>query len=151
VRVRRAAVAEILPLRHAVLRPGQPLDAASFDGDDEVTTVHLAAVLDGAGDVVGCATLLPRPHDGRPGWQLRGMATRPDLVRQGVGGAVLSAAEDLVRKGGGDLLWCNARRGAVAFYASAGWRVVSDEFDVPGIGPHHVMVKELRVRPDAAR
>jgi predicted GNAT family N-acyltransferase len=142
VRVRRATLAEILPLRHAVLRPGRPRETAHFAGDDEPTTVHLAAVQDG-GDIVGCCTLLPRPHDGRPAWQLRGMATRADLSRRGVGTAVLAAAAAVVREHGGDLLWCNARLAAVPFYASAGWRVVSEEFDVPGIGPHHVMVREL--------
>jgi predicted GNAT family N-acyltransferase len=141
VAVRRATLDEILALRHAVLRPGRPRATAHFDGDDEATTVHLAAAL--GGDVVGCCTLLPRPHDGRPGWQLRGMATRADLARRGIGTAVLAAADEVVREHGGDLLWCNARLAAVPFYASAGWRVVSDEFDVPGIGPHHVMVKEL--------
>ena len=143
LRVRRATLAEILPLRHAVLRPGRPLATAHFDGDDEPTTVHLAAVLDASGEVVGCATLLPRPHEQQPGWQLRGMATRADLARRGVGSAMLAAAEDLVRAAGGTLLWCNARLAAVPFFASAGWRVVSDEFDVPGIGPHHVMTKTV--------
>ncbi|MBX3026001.1 GNAT family N-acetyltransferase [bacterium] len=142
VRVRRATLDEILALRHAVLRPGRPLASAHFDGDGEPTTVHLAAALE-TGEVVGCCTLLPRPHDGRPGWQLRGMATRTDVARRGVGSAVLRAAAAVVRDHGGTLLWCNARLAAVPFYASAGWRVVSDAFDVPGIGPHHVMLREL--------
>lgn len=142
VRVRRATLDEILALRHAVLRPGRPLATAHFDGDDEPTTVHLAAVLE-PGDVVGCCTLLPRPLDGRPGWQLRGMATRADVARRGVGSAVLRAADAVVRDRGGARLWCNARLVAVPFYASAGWRVVSGAFDVPGIGPHHVMVREI--------
>jgi predicted GNAT family N-acyltransferase len=143
LRVRRATLAEILPLRHAVLRPGRPLATAHFDGDDAADTVHLAAVLAADTAIVGCATLLPRPHRGQRAWQLRGMATRPDLARRGIGTAVLSAAETLVRERGDDLLWCNARLAAVPFYGSAGWRVVSDAFDVPGIGPHHVMVKAL--------
>lgn len=142
VQVRRAALDGILGVRHAVLRPGRPLESARFEGDDEPTTIHLAAVHDD-GAVVGCCTLLPRPHAGRAAWQLRGMATRADLARRGVGTAVLAAADAVVRERGGDLLWCNARLAAVPFYASAGWRVVSDEFDVPGIGPHHVMVKDL--------
>lgn len=143
VDVQPAPLATILPLRHAVLRPGRPLATAHFDGDDAPDTVHLAARLaDGA--VVGCATLLRRPYGEQAAWQLRGMATRADLGRRGVGTAVLRAAERLVRaRGGPPLLWCNARLAAVPFYASAGWRVVSAEFDVPGIGPHHVMLHVL--------
>ena len=141
--VRPAPFADIIALRHAVLRPGRPIETAYFDGDHEPHTVHLAARLVADDEVVGCATLLPRPHEDTPAWQLRGMATRADLARRGIGTAVLHAAEDLVRGRGGALLWCNARLAAVPFYASAGWRVVSDEFDVPGIGPHHAMVKQL--------
>ena len=36
-------------------------------------------------------------------------------------------------------LWCNARTPARSFYERAGFRVVSDEFELPGIGPHVVM------------
>ena len=145
ISVRAAPFAVILPLRHTVLRPGRPLATAHFDGDDDPDTVHLAAVLDGSDAVVGCATLMRRPWNDRPAWQLRGMATRADLARRGIGTAVLRAAERTVREHGGPpLLWCNARLVAVPFYASCGWRVVSDEFDVPGIGPHHAMVRALR-------
>ena len=83
--VRPATLAEILALRHAVLRPGRPLETAHFDGDDDPASVHLAAVLDATGEVVGCATLMPRPYERRAAWQLRGMATRADLARRGIG------------------------------------------------------------------
>ena len=142
--VRPATLADILPLRHTILRPGLPLATAHFDGDDDPTTVHLAAVLDADDAVVGCATLMARPYRDNRAWQLRGMATRADLARRGVGRAVLAAAEELVRERGDPLLlWCNARLAAVPFYASGGWRVASDEFHIPGVGPHHVMVREL--------
>jgi GNAT superfamily N-acetyltransferase len=144
VRVRPVPLAAILGLRHAVLRPGRPPETARFDGDDDADTVHLAAVVDGSGTVVGCATLMRRPFADHPAWQLRGMATQPDLTRRGIGTAVLHAAERFVHdRGGPPLLWCNARLAAVPFYASAGWQVVSPAFDIPGIGPHHVMVRRL--------
>jgi GNAT superfamily N-acetyltransferase len=143
ISVQQAPLAAILELRHAVLRPGRPLETARFDGDLDADTIHLAAVRQGSGEVVGCATLLPRPWNDRAAWQLRGMATRADLVRRGIGAAMLRAAERIARDRGAALLWCNARLGAVPFYASGGWRVVSEEFDVEGIGPHHVMVREL--------
>jgi predicted GNAT family N-acyltransferase len=40
-------------------------------------------------------------------------------------------------------VWCNARTPARAFYERAGFRTVSDEFELPEIGPHYVM--ELRL------
>lgn len=144
VRVRPVPFDAILGLRHAVLRPGRPLPTAHFDGDDDADTVHLAALLEGTAEVVGCATLMRRPFEREPAWQLRGMATRADLARRGVGTAVLRGAEAIAHERGGPLLlWCNARLAAVPFYESGGWRVVSAAFDIPGIGPHHVMVRRL--------
>jgi GNAT superfamily N-acetyltransferase len=139
VTVRRATLDEILPLRHAELRPGLPLATARFEGDDDPSTVHVGAFLP-SGDVVGCATVVARPLDGEAGWQLRGMATRADLVRRGIGARVLAVAEALVRREPGScLLWCNARVAAVPFYRAQGWVVVSDVFEVPTVGPHHRM------------
>lgn len=147
--VRRAALDEILPLRHAELRAGLPRDAARFDGDDEPSTIHVGAFLS-AGEVVGCATFVRRPLDAEPGWQLRGMATRADRVRRGVGARVLAVAEALVpHDAGGTLLWCNARVPAVAFYRAQGWEPISAEFDIPTAGPHRRMRKRRDAPPGA--
>jgi len=142
VQVRRATLAEILALRHAELRPGLPRGTAEFDGDDEPTTVHVGA-FSGA-EVVGCASWMRRPWHGQPAWQLRGMATRADLVRRGVGRAVLTTSDGLLRDGSDvRLLWCNARVAAIAFYERLGWEVASSVFDVPTVGPHRTMTRRL--------
>jgi len=142
VLIRRAGLPEILTLRHDELRPGLPIEAASFDGDQDATTRHFAAFLvDGdAGAVVGCLSFMARDHDGAPAYQLRGMATRANLARRGIGSALLGTALDsLEQRDGARRFWCNARVAAVPFYARMGWRVVSDVFDVPTVGPHRVM------------
>ena len=76
-------------------------------------------------------------------WQLRGMATLPAVRGEGHGAALIRAAEAFVREHGGRVAWFNARRAAEGFYAHMGYRTVSEEFDVPGIGPHVVMEKRL--------
>ncbi len=140
--VRVARLDEILPLRHAVLRPGRPPATARFDGDGEPTTVHVAA-FDG-GEVVGCATLMRRPLDDADAAQLRGMATAPTHRGRGVGSAVLRLAERIVAvEWRVRLAWCNARIESVGFYERAGWRVVSAEFLVPDVGPHVRMTRTL--------
>lgn len=140
--IRRATLDEILALRHAELRPGLPRATAHFDGDDDPGTLHVGA-FDDDGTVVGCASLMRRPLDGADAWQLRGMATRADRVRQGIGARVLAAAVAGARAAGGPrLLWCNARLAAVPFYRTQGWAVVSDVFDIAGVGPHHRMRAE---------
>ena len=124
-----------------MLRPGQGFEQTAYPGDDLEDTVHLGAF---AGDrLVGIASLYREPRPGGPpgGWRLRGMATDADVRGAGFGAALLAASVDHVAAAGGDELWCNARGSAIAFYRRAGFDVVSDEFDVPGIGPHVVMVR----------
>jgi GNAT superfamily N-acetyltransferase len=138
--LRVARLDEILPLRHRELRPGLPLEAAVFDGDTDASTRHFGAFVDGA--AVACASLMARPWHGEPAWQLRGMATRADVVRHGLGSALLRFVEGAA--GDPPLLWCNARLGAVPFYERQGWTVASARFEIAGVGPHHAMVRRPR-------
>jgi predicted GNAT family N-acyltransferase len=142
--LRRATLAEILDLRHAVLRPGLPVETAHFDGDDEPATRHFGAFLAGDGEPVGCLSLVQRPFEGEPAWQLRGMATRADRARTGIGRALLEyAVRALQEEHGTMLLWCNARTTAAPFYQRLGWTIVSDIFEISTVGPHVRMVRHL--------
>jgi GNAT superfamily N-acetyltransferase len=142
--LRRTSLDEILPLRHAELRPGLPLETARFDGDDEPGTRHFGAFLRATGEAVGCVSCMRRARGGADAWQVRGMATRADLVRRGVGSALLRHALAALREDGGpDLLWCNARVAALGFWRRAGWAAVSNVFDIAGVGPHRTMERRL--------
>jgi predicted GNAT family N-acyltransferase len=146
--LRRASLEEILALRHAVLRPGLPRDAARFDGDDEADTRHFGAFLRGTGELVACVSCMRRPRDGQDAWQVRGMATRGDLVRRGVGGALLRYALAALRdERSPRLVWCNARVDALGFWERQGWTVVSEVFDIRGVGPHRTMQRRLWSAP----
>ena len=61
----------------------------------------------------------------------------------GLGRLVLEECFAVVRERGGSVLWCNARLVAVPFYARLGMAPVGPEFDIPGIGPHYVMWREV--------
>ncbi|MHC4994136.1 MAG: GNAT family N-acetyltransferase [Planctomycetota bacterium] len=150
----------IFQLRWDILRPGLPEDAAQFDGDDEPTTLHFGAFTED-GRNVGCCTYVVRPwvnDDPRypdfPGadpaatYQLRGMATAPDLAKRGIGTAMQAFAERTLSAAAAQLLWCNARVHAVPFYQRLGWRVASDEFHIPTVGPHHKMTRPLNGATD---
>ena len=140
--VREAELEEILPLRAAVIVAGTDRDSPYFPGDEDETTRHFGA-FEGS-EPIGCLTFLRNAFEGRPAFQLRGMATRPDRQRAGVGRRLLAEAERLLLRGSDDApLWCNARTGAVGFYEKTGWRVVSPEFLVEGVGPHVRMLKAL--------
>jgi predicted GNAT family N-acyltransferase len=141
--VEQVDVATVLPLRSAVLRDGGP---AGMPGDDDPSTVHLAART-ADGRVVGVVRLGPAPcpwrADARAPWQLRGMATDPAVRGAGAGRALVDASFALVAERGGDVLWCNARETAAGFYARMGFAVVTGLFPVDPIGPHYGMLKEL--------
>lgn len=139
VRVARsAALDDILPVRHRVLRDGRPLRLARFAGDHDPDTHHFA-VYEGP-RAVSCASLMCAGQDGVTGWQLRGMATDAHLQGSGVGGLLLQFVHTWLRERHGDvLLWCNARESAARFYARHGWEIVSERFDIPDVGPHFRM------------
>lgn len=137
---RRAAVREILDLRHRVLRPGKPMESAEFPGDGQAGTQHFAAFH--GGRCVVCLTLMRSEWEGRRAWQLRGMATDASVQGRGFGTQLMRfAMEDVKQEGWADLFWCNARLAAVSFYERNGWRIASEAFDIPPIGPHHKMVR----------
>lgn len=147
--VRAVASSETRPLRELVLRPRRPPADSVYPGDDDPTTVHLAAYSDGR--LVGIASLYREDRTGgdpsTPGWRLRGMASAPDLRGTGIGRALLRRSLDHVARSGGGELWCNARTPVASFYAKHGFEVVSEPFDIPGIGPHVVMRRRVEPPP----
>jgi len=148
------------PLRQAVLRPHQGIADVVWEGDDDPGTTTFGAVDRSSDAIVGVATVFrePAPFDlGQAGvpagagndattWRLRGMATREDLQGRGIGSMVLKVALDHVAAEGGDLLWCNARVGAVAFYERAGFSTFGDEWVLPTVGPHVVMWRWIETK-----
>jgi GNAT superfamily N-acetyltransferase len=78
-----------------------------------------------------------------PAFQLRGMATLPEVRGAGFGRALLDACVAAARENGAAILWCNARTSAADFYAKNGWRIVGAEFDIPTVGPHFRMSRAL--------
>ena len=144
VTVRAVAASEVRPLRHAVLRPGRPLAAGNFPGDDDPTTRHFAAYRGAA--LLGVASVyraeLPE-LSGVPAIQLRGMAVEPDARSSGIGRQLIHACESFTRENGVALLWCNARVTALGFYRKLGFEIVSAEFEIPDVGPHFRMALRL--------
>jgi L-Ala-D/L-Glu epimerase len=114
--------AAVRPLRHAVLRPEQPLDASVYEGDDAQDSAHFGCLCRGI--LVGVASVT---HQAPPGataqraWCLRGVGTLAAVRGRGYGTALVAAAQEHVAMRGGGLLWCNARRDVVGFYCALGF------------------------------
>ena len=141
VRIRVGTAAEVIDLRHAILRAGLPREAAIFAGDDDPEALHVVAEAPD-GRLVGCVTLHPSTWHDEPEWQLRGMATDPAVRGSGVGRAMLDYIDQHIRsRSHVRRLWCNARVPAAGFYRRAGWAIESEEFEIPTAGRHVRMTK----------
>jgi predicted GNAT family N-acyltransferase len=140
--VRAAMLDEILPLRQAVIIQGTDRESPYFALDFDQSTRHFGVFQNGR--CLGCATFVRSEYNDGPAWQLRGMATVPELQHRGIGRMLLKFAEDhLAQQSTIKTLWCNARLPAVPFYRKMGWKTVSDPFTLEGVGPHRKMVKTL--------
>ncbi|QEM12095.1 GNAT family N-acetyltransferase [Mucilaginibacter rubeus] len=143
--VRFINVDELLHVRNEVLREGRlTLDECRFPSDNVEGNFHLGYFVD---DELACvASFHPQSYGefNGMGYQLRGMATIEKYRGKGFGNQLVNFALVYLRGQKADYLWCNARKSAIRFYGGLGFEIVSPEFEVPGIGPHHVMYVKIR-------
>jgi ribosomal protein S18 acetylase RimI-like enzyme len=134
--VRTVPIEQTRALRQAILRPHETLAALAAT---EAAGAFAVGAFERA-ELVAVGLVAP---DGEAGdWRVRGMATAPDARGRGAGTAVLGELLRHAADSGASRVWCNARTPARSLYERAGLQVVSDEFDLPEIGPHLRM--ELR-------
>lgn len=132
---------DTLPLRSSVLRKNKPFEECVFPTD--ATGFHLGKYLDE--ELVCVATFFSEdyPEKGAGGYRLRGMATAPAFAGKGYGKELINFAKDELIAGNASYIWCNARSSAVGFYKRLNFEIISDEFEVPGIGMHFNMLFNL--------
>ncbi len=134
---------EILLLRHRVLRPTLPIEAAMYPEDANPEIFHLAD-RDPDGTLIACVTFFPEPLDGEPAWRFRGMATLAERRNAGVGGRLLERGIAEVERRGGVWVWCNGRSEARAFYRRHGFVTRGEEFVLAPLNvAHYVFVRAL--------
>lgn len=136
---------DVLATRNQVLRDGRlTLDACRFPGDEDEGAFHLGYFDDEK--LVCVASFHPKKYDNYNGnaYQLRGMATLEDYRGKTIGNQLVNFAIVYMRGQKVNYVWCNARKKAIRFYQNLGFEIISDEFDVPGIGPHHVLYLKIQ-------
>ena len=139
----RVSIDVIIDLRHRMLRAGLPPEAAQFPGDDAPSTWHVGVFASSEKNAppISCASFMLNSYQAEPAWQLRGMCTDGAHQGKGLGGKLLACAEtEIVKDSNMRLFWCNARVPAIPFYERHGWKVDSEEFDIPTAGPHRKMI-----------
>jgi GNAT superfamily N-acetyltransferase len=138
-------VDEVLPIRSEVLRESKLTnDECRFPTDDLEGAFHLGYYVN---EVLACAASFHPESYGKftgTGFQLRGMATIEQYRGQGIGNQLLNFGIVYLRGQKANYVWCNARKKALQFYVNIGFEIISDEFEVPVIGPHYVLYAKIR-------
>lgn len=147
-RIEPAQPKDVVALRHAVLRPGKPVETAIFEGDDAATTLHFVA-RDLQDEIVGVVSYFANSYAAMPerkSLQLRGMATNSSLQRSGIGRILVQASvQSLHERQLCDLVWCNARQSAIGFYTRLGFFIDGAPFYLPHVAEaHRTGVLDLR-------
>jgi len=142
--IRRYSADKVRPLRQVILRPGQPIAAVTYPGDEVSNTLHLGALL--KGDLVGVASVFEESPPGKnysKAWRLRGMGVLGTFQGLGIGKLLLMHSIAYIAGHGGASIWCNARTPVIGFYRSMGFSSRGDEFNIPGAGPHYFMERPV--------
>ena len=132
-----------LGLRSKVLRNGMPLAECVFPTDKLEGAFPLAVYVDD--EIATIASFFPNHYKGKLelGYQLRGMATDMHFLGKGYGKQLIEFATTYIKKTNAQYIWCNARSSAIGFYQKLNFEVVSEEFEIAGVGPHHEMILNL--------
>jgi ribosomal protein S18 acetylase RimI-like enzyme len=144
VEIKKVFAEEVRPLRHSELRKEQDFSTTSYIEDYEVGTFHMAYIIDKK--IVTCASYYPEKSmkiKSDNAYRLRGMATDSNFQRKGYARDLMNESFKELKKKDCDMVWCNARLGAVDFYKSVGFKITGDLFDIAEIGPHYYMYKEI--------
>jgi GNAT superfamily N-acetyltransferase len=145
--VELVAANELLELRRRVLRGGDPDISVSDPRDAESSTQHFA--IRRVGEVVAAGSFYPSksPLDpARESYQLRYLATAPEVQGLGYGSLLLRGAETRLTSSGVSELWANGRDTAWGFYERCQWRQLPNSAHLSGETnlPHTVIYKSLR-------
>jgi ribosomal protein S18 acetylase RimI-like enzyme len=109
----------------AALEPSDVFAVGAFD-DDQLIAVGLIG------------------PEGEPGeWRVRGMAAVPAARGRGAGTGVLDALLRHAVEHGARRAWASVRVPAISLYERAGFRVTSEVFEPPHVGPHVMMSRQL--------
>jgi predicted GNAT family N-acyltransferase len=138
-------VEELLAVRNEVLREGRlTLSECIFPNDHAYDSFHLGYYVNG--ELACIASFHAQSYSDLQGnaYQLRGMATIEKYRGSGLGKQLVNFAVDHLRSQKVNYVWCNARQKAVKFYKSLGFEIISDEFEVKGIGPHYLMYLKIQ-------
>jgi ribosomal protein S18 acetylase RimI-like enzyme len=146
ITIRNITANETYPVRHSVLRKGQPITSCCFEGDELNTTKHYGLFEnDALQGIISLYKNANRQFEATKQIQIRGMAVLEHNQGKGFGKELVQYCENLLTESDCQLIWFNARENAIGFYQKLGYNIQGEAFDIEGIGKHYVMLKKLRI------
>lgn len=136
---------ETLTVRHPILREGKPISSCVFNGDTLDTTFHIGGFH--KDNLIAVATFVKNPQQNynfKKAYQLRGMAVLQNYQSKGFGKILLNFGISTLIEMKISTLWMNARENAIPFYKKLGFATIGNVFDIPEVGNHYIMYKELK-------
>ena len=143
IRIIKLKAEDTYSIRKEVLRKNMTL-SHEMTGDHDSDALHLGLYERDKLVCIGSFMKAARTDLSGQQYQLRGMATSDSAQGKGYGKLLLQEAEAILKSNDVDIIWCNARLIAIDFYKKMGYKVMSDVFEAPQIGPHYVMYKNLK-------
>ncbi|MDX8554748.1 GNAT family N-acetyltransferase [Tenacibaculum sp. 1B UA] len=142
IKIKNISAQETYNIRLTVLRNNIDLPY-KFKEDKYERSFHLGAFHNNK--LVGIASFIQNRIDVIKGeqYQLRGMATLPEVRGMGAGRMLVEKAKSVLKGKDITILWCNARKEAVGFYESLGFTIIGEEFEVQKVGSHFKMYMEI--------
>ncbi|CAB4679025.1 MAG: GNAT family N-acetyltransferase [Actinobacteria bacterium] len=143
--VSRVELADIMPLRVAVLRKGTPATDCNYPEDSYPDVVHFGIIHEGT--AIATSTWFMKECPEVPNIsaiQLKGMAVAEQLQGAGLGALLIDAGIALANEHQASVAWARARDSAMGFYERLGFVSTGDGFiDGPTAMPHHIVVRTL--------
>lgn len=145
VEIKELPTNAIQALRYEVLWPHKKSIAdCTIKTDKEKSTFHIGATV--GDEVVGTSTLIVDINSNfneSNQYRLRAMAISPPRRGERIGVAIMEKVIKELKNRNVKLVWCDARLISTGFYQKLGFKVRGGVYDVPQVGPHKLMYKEL--------
>ncbi|MEZ8312345.1 GNAT family N-acetyltransferase [Vibrio splendidus] len=130
--IKQLSAIEVLPVRHQVLWPDQPMSFCMVPDDEQAT--HYGAFV---GEQLVCvASIYIQGHEAR----LRKFATLHDFRGQGIGSNVIDHVISSLKDLNIQYFWCDARTTALSFYQKFGMAVEGSGFEKSGVAYYKMSV-----------
>jgi len=135
---------QTLPVRHAVLRKGKPIEACPIPEDNLETTYHFGLFYNKKLVAVSSFVADKSPYfEESNQYRLRAMGVLEDYQGLKLGRQLLNFGVHFLKEKNVERLWFNARIIAVNFYKNNGFDTIGNIFDIPKVGDHFVMHKKI--------